>query len=75
MSDKGINVKEFASRVERLCDFFIDQAIEDPEVMTKNDIRVLQNLKEEAADIQFTRKPINLDGLQEYMGGLPKEKT
>ena len=62
-----LDIKEFAERVERVCDFFLDQAEKDG----SDDIRVIQQLKDDAADIQADPAPIKrvLLGLNDYMHG------
>lgn len=65
---KEVNISEFAERVERLCNFFIDQAKRDG----SDDIKVIQELKEDAANLQFSKEQRvteTLDGLAAYMKG------
>lgn len=70
---KKIEIKEFAHRVERLCDFLLAQI--NTEVSGDKDILIIKDLKEDAADLQFDHidVPANLEGLDNYMKGLDKE--
>jgi len=62
-----INVTEFAERVERFCDFLLAQ-----DIVTSDDVNVIQKLKEDAANVQFqVETNITLKGLDEYMRGMP----
>lgn len=67
---KEIEIVDFAERVERLCDFFLAKHKRDG----SNDLKIIQNLKEEAADIHFGRVRVvtegSLDGLYDYMNGV-----
>ena len=66
---REIDIHDFARRVERVCDFLISQAERDG----SDDIVVLQELKDEAADIHFgNTNTINLTikGLSDYMKGV-----
>lgn len=71
-----IDVKAFAERTERLCDFLLAKLAEEKGMHGSPDQLVLQDLKEEAATIQaFGIKASleTLDGLSDYMAGVPKE--
>ena len=71
---KEIDVKDFAMRVERLCDFFIDKATKEPGHGETHDLKVIKDLKETAADLQFEHTIIGsqtLFGLDDYMRGHP----
>lgn len=65
---REVDINEFAQKVERLCDFLISKA-------TKNgtdDIRVLQDLKEDAANLQFDKRTLAgeaIAGLSAFMKG------
>jgi hypothetical protein len=64
-------VKDFARRVERLCDFFISKGKE--EGSPSDDLRIIMDLKDEAADIQFsTDLKVGFEGLERYMKGIPE---
>lgn len=66
---KTIDVREFARRVEHLCDFLLDRLGKDG----SKDVLVLQEIREEAADIIFFRaEPVSktIDGLDDHMRGL-----
>lgn len=63
---REIELLDFLRRVERLCDFLLDK------VKFKNgsnDLKVIQQLKEDAADLQVNHDNINLEGLHTYMRG------
>jgi hypothetical protein len=70
MSPRVIDIKEFAERVERVCDFLLDKVKKDG----SDDIRVLQQLKDDAADIQTDEIPNIriLGGLDDYMRGVQR---
>lgn len=58
-----LDVKEFAIRVERLCDFLLDKfEIKDG----SNDLKAIQDIKEDAANLQFANE-ISLEGLFDYI--------
>ncbi len=63
-----VDIKEFARDVERVCDFFIAKVEKDG----SDDLTVLENLKEVAADIQFGDALDSevIEGLSAYMKGL-----
>jgi hypothetical protein len=67
---RKIELKEFAKRVEHLCDFFLSKSEADG----SNDRKVLEDLKEDAADIQFDQAEVDSGayiGLDDYMRGIP----
>jgi len=78
--NKELDIKEFAQRVERVCDFLIDKAGREIGVHAQNDLNVIKKLKEDAADIQFDQVIVGshtLLGLEAHMRGLkddPGEK-
>jgi hypothetical protein len=66
---KKTDIKEFAIRVERLCDFLLAKIDKDG----SNDVVELQKLKEEALDIQANNSNVvseSIFGLSEYMKGV-----
>ena len=66
---RKIEIKDFAKRVEHVCDFFLSKSEADG----SNDRKVLEDLKEDAADIQFDQAEINSGayiGLDDYMRGI-----
>ena len=66
---KKIEIKDFAKRVEHVCDFFLSKSEADG----SNDRKVLEDLKEDAADIQFDQAEINSGayiGLDDYVRGI-----
>lgn len=65
MSDL-VDIVEFAERVERVCDFLLDKVPKDGSA----DVLLLQQLKEDAANIQFQRvHPSLLEGLDKHVRG------
>jgi hypothetical protein len=64
-----MQIKEFAERVERLCEFLLEKGPID------DDREVIEHLKEAAADLQFSHDyPTLFEGLSNHMRGLiPKE--
>jgi hypothetical protein len=71
---KEVDVQDFARRVERVCDFFLSRIKEKD---GSADLRVIQDLKEDAADLQFAYNEIgyeSLTGLKEFMSGAPNTK-
>lgn len=64
---KIVNVKDFAQRVERLCDYILDKTKRDG----SQDLVVLQQLKEDAADLQIDDSEFSFEGLSDYMKGAP----
>ncbi len=70
---KSTNIREFAERVERLCDFLLSKKRDEGHVDGSDDIRVIQDLKEEAADIHMKGSvptEETLEGLAAYMKGM-----
>jgi hypothetical protein len=64
-----VDIKEFAIRVERLCDFLLAKMDKDG----SNDVIALQKLKEDAANIQINNTNVvseTIFGLSEYMKGV-----
>jgi hypothetical protein len=67
-----VDIKEFARDVERLCDFLIDKLKQSGTRDDSEDIKVIDNLKNIAADIQFDKVNVvteTLSGLSAYMKG------
>ena len=63
---REIELLDFLRRVERLCDFLLDKVkFKDG----SDDLKVIQQLKENAADLQVNQDNINLEGLHTYMRG------
>jgi hypothetical protein len=71
MSDKEFDFREFAERVERLCDFILSRIPND-----SADKRVVEQLKEDAADFQtkYEFHSISLFGLDDHMRGILTQK-
>lgn len=66
---KTVDIKDFAIRVERLCEFLLAKMDKDG----SKDVVALQNLKEEAADIQADNSNViseSISGLSEYLKGV-----
>lgn len=66
------DIQNFAERVERLCDFLLD----DIEKNGTRDVVVLQKLKEDAANIQFIdhNSFIMTEGLADHILGVLKSR-
>lgn len=67
-----IEIKDFARRVERLCDFFLSKISEENGRDGSPDVKVLEDLKNISADIQFDQVQIisnSIEGLRDYMNG------
>lgn len=63
---REIELLDFLRRVESLCDFLLDKVkFKDG----SDDLKVIQQLKEDAADLQVNHDNINLEGLHTYMRG------
>lgn len=69
---RNVDVSEFARRVERLCDYLLDKVRNEKGMDGSSDLRVIQNIKEDATDLAlFHGAPVsaNLEGLSDYMKG------
>ena len=81
MGVRPLELKEFARRVERMCDFFLAQAQEEVGRDGSNDRKILEDIREDAADIQFDGVTIaseTITGLYDYMNGVdivPEKKN
>jgi len=66
------NVNHFALKVERLCDFLIDKYCSEYSRDGGPDLKVLEDLKEDAADIHTGAHngTVLIEGLAEAMNGL-----
>jgi hypothetical protein len=74
MSSKQIDIKDFAIRVERLCEFILDQL--DEKTGSPEQI-LIQELREDAANIQFSPRlhgDISLSGLDDHIRGIFKSE-
>jgi hypothetical protein len=70
---KAFEIKEFAGRVERVCDFLMDRHIRAHGRDGSKDQKIIEDLKEDAADIQYDRVDLGLtsvDGLHDYVNGV-----
>jgi len=76
LTPRDIEIKDFAMRVERLCDFLLSQ-VKGTELSGSDDIEVINELKEDAANLQFNNDVIlvsnTVKGLDNFMKGLDKE--
>lgn len=77
MTQQFVNITKFAERVERLCDFFLAKISEEAGTDNTNDLKVINDLKQDAANIQFNRSGTKetLTGLYDYMNGVPNESS
>lgn len=64
----GVDTEEFGTKVERLCEFLLDRVDKDGSA----DVRVIQDLKEDAALLQVGKEPFVLAGLDSHMRGVPE---
>jgi hypothetical protein len=74
MSNRDIDIKEFALRVEQMCEFILNQM---EEKTGSPDQLFLQDLQKDAADIQFNPRlygDISLRGLDDHIRGIIKPK-
>jgi len=65
---RQVDIEDFARRVERLCDFIINKAERDG----SKDIVVIQELKDDAADILTNKNLVATEmitGLSDFMKG------
>lgn len=70
-----VDVKKFAERVERLCDFLLDRLSEDEGRTGSDDQKILEDLKDDAANLQMFGSRMSaktLSGLHDYMHAVPK---
>ena len=66
MPEKQIDIKDFALRVERLCNFLLNKIdVKDG----SDDIVIIQKLKDDAADLQFKADSMFFEGLHKYIHG------
>lgn len=75
LTPKEIEITDFARRVERLCDFLLSQ-VKGTEESGSDDIGVIKELKEDAANLQFNNVALvsnTVKGLDTFMKGLDKE--
>jgi len=67
--DRKTDIKDFARRVERLCDFLLANQERDG----SRDFVVIENLREDAANLQIDRKQVASEtfaGLYDFMNGV-----
>lgn len=71
MTQQYVNITKFAERVERLCDFVLKQ-IDPEEKNGSEDLKVIEDLKQDAANIQFNRSGGgSFKGLHDFMNNIP----
>lgn len=71
-NDKTLDIKKFARDVEKMCDFLLIRLSKEEGRDDSADQRVIEDLKNQAADIQFDRIQViseTLSGLADYMKG------
>jgi hypothetical protein len=75
---RPVDIEDFARRVERLCEFLLAQ-IKAGHRDGSADLQVIENLQEDAAEIQSASMIIGPEiftGLSDFMHGIPpKEET
>jgi hypothetical protein len=66
----GVDTQDFGIRVERLCEFLLDQM--NPRTGT-NSQKIIEDIKDEAAKLQLpTDDGVTFSGLEAYMRGVPE---
>lgn len=71
---KNSDIVKFAERVERLCDFLINEYTHENGRDGSEDLKVLEVLKEDAADLQ-NNISASIEGLHNYMNGVIHEPS
>lgn len=70
-NEKKIDIQNFARRVEDLCSFLLERIPSNSEnIEDLHDLKIIQDLKQDAADLQFSdfQMTVNvLDGLAEFV--------
>jgi len=64
MARESISLEEFVYRVERFCDFFLEQ-IPEGDIQGSSDIKIIQDLKSDCADIQAGVLPVSSINMRE----------
>jgi hypothetical protein len=67
---RHVELHGFAERVERVCDFFLAQLDRNG----SQDVKVIEDLKADAIEIQANAPPAFIEGLNDYMSGLPPKE-
>ena len=67
------DIKSFAERVERLCEFLLQNLERDG----SDDVVAIQKIQEDAADLQCQQNfaNVSIDGLSSYIRGYPPVTT
>lgn len=71
---KPVDIKEFAIRVERLCDFLLDKIRAEVGRDGSSSQALIEDIKEQAADIhtgRVTTVSKTFEDLVDYMNGAP----
>lgn len=69
---RAVDVEEFARRVDKLCDFLLNAMRDEGELSGSSDIKVIQDLKDDAIDLSLNHaSPVTkkLTGLSDFMKG------
>lgn len=67
------NIKRFAEQVERLCDFLVDRISEETGRNGSEDLKIIEQIREDAANLQFKGSGIaseTIHGLADYISGI-----
>jgi hypothetical protein len=74
---RAVEIREFAQRVERVCDFLLDLLSAEGMKNKSTDARVIEDLRDDAVSIQFNRidYPHLFEGLDTYIRGIPINKA
>lgn len=65
----GVDTVDFGVRVERLCEYLLNKVDRKDD---SNDIRVIQDLKEDAANLHLDMQPDIYAGLSDHLKGVPQ---
>lgn len=68
MKINGVDTKEFAIQVEKLCDFLLDEI--NPKSGTTSQ-RIIEDIKKDAINLQVVEVEI-FEGLEAHMRGVPR---
>jgi hypothetical protein len=65
----GVDTAEFGTKVERLCDYLLDKV---PQKNGSSDVKAIQDIKEDAANLQTAEDEVSFAGLSDYLKGVPQ---
>lgn len=68
MEINGVDTREFAIQVEKLCDFLLDQI--SPK-KGQNSQRIIEDIRKDAINLQ-SEEEIIFEGLEAHMRGVPR---